>query len=83
MWNILESEQDVDGTHNHANGIDYTIPVRLQRDVTENTQTDANAGDNGVEIGAAGAKNMKQSHLSKIKKRQQLLQTIFTNFLHP
>lgn len=82
MWAIMGEEPNTDGEHAHALGLDFVVPVRAQRDVPDfNTYLrDSNYKQlNKTEV----ALSLKRDYIAKRNKRNQLLHSIFTNFLHP
>jgi hypothetical protein len=87
MWTVMGSEPEVDGDHAHALDIDFAVPIRSQRHVKDSDTIAHNSKlvpakhmpFNMPKV----ARVLKSDHISRINKRHQLLQNIFTNFLHP
>lgn len=83
----MGSEPEVDGDHAHALDLDFAVPIRSQRDIKESDMVDQNLklmpANNRFLTMSEVSRVLKNDHISRINKRHQLLQTIFTNFLHP
>ncbi|KAL4230097.1 hypothetical protein ACF0H5_010482 [Mactra antiquata] len=84
LWSIMESEQDIDGTHEHAVGRKYELPMRYQRHVSETEPSNKGDIQNvGLDSTMNGDKDLNQRQISKIVKKNLMLNKIFMNFLHP